>query len=162
MDVDEFYIPGQFSYGKNDIFSGDYSISACQMISYYKFPDTILDPPEQYFVPFICKLDTLSEFVLGGIWPVLVDPSRRQMNLETAFRKYHRHELQMHHMSYVRKNIREKLENSSACFNFMRDIDRIVDHHERFTSGRALIAGSPPWYSGTKKTDQSRIFGINI
>lgn len=158
MDCDEFYEPSQMTYAKKIIDDG-VDRSSCGLVTYYRFPYLAVDPPEKYDVTFISRIWPNSEFILNGHFPVLVDPTRRmndaRMDGQGIFCRFSRREIVMHHFSYVRNNLRKKLENSSAKPNFEKAIDQIVDHYDRFGNGdEAMFAGDPPAMHRLKKVNQ--------
>ena len=55
-----------------------------------------------------------------------------------------REEIQMHHGSYIRNNVRVKLQNSSASINFNKDIDRITNHYENWKYPEKVLWGGAP------------------
>jgi hypothetical protein len=141
MDSDEFYTDEQFKYLKKTMEEGDYDSSACQMTTYYKEPIYRLDPKEEYYVSLLFKIRQGKEYVMGHPFPVLVDPTRR---MEPGNCKvFTRNEIEMHHMSYVRKDIRRKLQNSSASPNF-RDIDKLVDYFDKWEYPKQALMGGAP------------------
>jgi hypothetical protein len=122
---------------------GGYDSSACQMTTYYKEPIYRLDPKEEYYVSLIYKINNNSSYVMGVPFPVLVDPTRR-MNT-TNCRIFTRDEIEMHHMSYVRKNIERKVRNSSAKVNFESWIPEFLEYFNKWGEGDdALMPGRPP------------------
>jgi hypothetical protein len=124
MDTDEFYTDEQFKYMKKTMEEGNYDSSASQMVTYYKEPIYRLEPKEEYYVSLLFKIKRGREYRIGHPFPVLVDPTRR---MEPGNCKiFTREEVEMHHMSYIRKDLRKKLQNSSASPNF-KNIDKIVD-----------------------------------
>ena len=46
----------------------------------------------------------------------------------------------MHHGSYIRKNIRTKLMNSSASINFTDNIERIIEHYNNQYTPKRVMA----------------------
>jgi hypothetical protein len=130
MDSDEFYTDEQFKYLKSTMLEGDYDSSACQMTTYYKDSIYRLDPKEEYYVSLLFKIKSGKEFVMGHPFPVLVDPTRRMDPGKSKI--FTREEIEMHHMSYVRKDLRKKLQNSSASPNF-KNIDKLVNYFELIT-----------------------------
>ena len=165
MDTDEFYHTDQYGNALFAIEMEGYDNTACQMQTYYKRPGLRISPPEDYWVTFVTKIHQHSAFKYNGYFPVLVDPTRRMNEGDiykpAKFKAFSRSELQMHHMSYVRKDLRIKLENSSAKANFISDIDRIIDHWENFEDGdQALFAGCPPVYHDL--IEGSNDFSIDI
>lgn len=158
MDADEFYLRGELSYAIKKIDECGADSSACKMQTYYKSAKYVLDPPEEYFVPLIYKLDR-REFKLGIKWPVLADPTRRLTTGQIKI--FERNEIQMHHMSYVRLDIGSKLRNSSANLNFKSKINRLVEHYNSWTPDKpAYLAGREERYYKVKEIDP--LFEINI
>jgi len=141
MDSDEFYTDEQFKHMKNVIEDGNYDSSACQMTTYYKEPIYRLEPKEEYYVSLPFKIKQGIEYVIGHPFPVLVDPTRRMEPGKCKI--FTRDEIEMHHMSYVRKNIRKKLQNSSASPNF-RNIDKIVDYYQKWEYPQQGLMGGAP------------------
>jgi hypothetical protein len=141
MDSDEFYTDEQFKYMKKTMEEGNYDSSACQMTTYYKDSIYRLDPKEEYYVSLPFKIRQGKEYVIGHPFPVLVDPTRR---MEPGNCKvFTRDEIEMHHMSYVRKDIRKKLQNSSASPNF-KNIDKLVDYFEKWEYPKQGLMGGAP------------------
>jgi hypothetical protein len=128
MDVDEFYIKAEFDKAKKEIIKGNYDSSACQMITYYKYSNIIIDPPETYYVPFIYKINEVDRFGAKS-FPAIVDNTRIYTTGKNILFK--REDLQMHHMSYMRNSIREKLTYSCTPAD-NRKIDRIEAHYKNW------------------------------
>ena len=152
MDSDEFYTEEQFKYMKKVVEEGDYDSSACQMTTYYKDSKYRLEPKEEYYVSLMFKIQRGKEYVMGSPFPVLVDPTRRMVT--NNCRVFTRDEIEMHHMSYVRKNIRKKLQNSSASPNF-RNIDKLVDYFDKWEYPKqALMGGAPDKFYDIVEVDK--------
>ena len=82
------------------------------------------------YVPFIYKIRPGVEFILGHPFPVLIDPTRR---MEPGNCKiFTREGIEMHHMSFVRKDLSIKLNNSSAKMSFENVIGKIVNYYENW------------------------------
>jgi hypothetical protein len=142
MDTDEYYDLEQFKYLKRIMVEGNFDSSACQMMTYYKEPIYRLEPKEEYFVSLIFKIRDGIEFNSVG-FPVVVDPTRRMVC--GNFKKFTRSEIEMHHMSYVRKNINKKMNNSSAKGNFQGAIPMLTEYFNKWQFGKkALMPGKPP------------------
>jgi hypothetical protein len=141
MDSDEFYTDKQFKFMKEETLSGDFDSSACQMTTYYKDSKYRLDPKEEYYVSLPFKIRQGVEYVMGTHFPVLVDPTRRMESGKC--RVFTRDEIEMHHMSYIRKDLRKKLQNSSASPNF-RNIDKLVDYFEKWEYPKQGLMGGAP------------------
>jgi hypothetical protein len=156
MDSDEFYTDEQFKYMKKTMEEGNFDSSACQMTTYYKEPIYRLDPKEEYYVSLLFKIKRGREYMIGYPFTVLVDPTRR---MEPGHCKiFTREEVEMHHMSYVRKDLRKKLQNSSASPNF-KNIDKIVDYYENWEYPKqGLMGGAPDKFYNIMK--EPKLFNI--
>ena len=142
MDSDEYYLLDEFRYMKKVVADGDYDSSACQLLTYYKEPIYRLDPPEDYYVSLLYKINESTEYKIGSSLPVLVDPTRCMVPGKCKI--FTREEIEMHHMSYIRKSIRRKLQNSSAVVNFKDRVNKLVDYHEKWEFPKqVLMAGAP-------------------
>lgn len=91
-----------------------YDISWTKMQTYYKYPTWQLDPPEDYYMPFLIKLYPHTQFIKNlPFYPVVVDPTLRintfMNNYVFPFDDFH-----FHHYSMVRKDITEKFTNSPS------------------------------------------------
>lgn len=128
MDSDEYYIPAQLDYVIKDIDKYGHRSTACQMQTYYKSTQYVLDPPEEYYVPLIYKIDERS-FDQGAYTGVKVDPSRK---MKGKMKRYGRKEIEMHHLSYVRDDIRDKLRNASASVNFKDRVEEISNYYDEW------------------------------
>ena len=121
MDTDEFYAPVQIKQAISLVDKGGYDSSFCQMTTYYKYSDTFIYPKEKYYVPFIYKIKESSRFeqIDNADFPVVTDGKRR---IKSAYPYvFSREEMEMHHMSYVRKDensLRSKFLNCSSKMNF--------------------------------------------
>jgi len=151
IDCDEFYKKEELEYLKTKYIEEDLDSGYCQMLTYYKNKNYILDPPEDYYVSLFYKINEYNNYYFQAQLPVLVDPTRRME--PGKFIVFSRDEIQMHHMSYVRNNITEKFNNSSANKNF-KDIDKVIDYFNNWKEGdNALMMGSNIKEYKTKKVD---------
>ena len=150
MDTDEYYDSKQFKFMCSTIEEGNYDSSACQLVTYYKNTEYRLDPMEDYYVSLIYKITPGKTFV-GCPFPVLVDPTRRMPAGNCKI--FTREEIEMHHLSYVRNDIRVKLTNSSASPNF-QNIDKLVNYFNTWEYGKqALMGGAPDKFYNIKKIE---------
>lgn len=124
MDVDEFYFGDEFENAKNFILDNNITYSFCAQIPYGLTPNDLIADVRCHpcYVAFFSKVDKNS--ILYGInksgkscLPCLVDKSRVlssrkefYSNSKTYFFTY----IKMHHMSYVRNDLKRKFENSST------------------------------------------------
>lgn len=142
---------------KKFINDGDYDSCACQMTTYYKLPTQRLEPKEEYYVSLLFKIRPGVNFEFGYPFPVLVDPTRRMNSGKSVI--FTRNEIEMHHMSYVRKDIMKKVNNSSAKVNFGDSINDFIKFFNNWKKGDdALMLGLPP--KKYKLVEVENIFGI--
>lgn len=160
MDCDEFYEPSQLLNALRLFVLSDRNTSACKMQTYYKKSNVIIEPAEEYYVPLFYKVDD-RRFILNQKWPVLADPTRKLR--PDSFIEFSRDIIEMHHMSYVRNDIRRKLRNSSANINFISRIEEIALAHDKWQLGDlAYLAGKETRIYKTKVVPQLFQDLINI
>lgn len=160
MDSDEFYIDSQLYDSKKLIENNDIDYSACRMFTYFKEPIYRIVPPEKYFVPFIHKIYNESEYILHHSYPVLVDPTRRLRGPYNKFHNFDMNEIVMHHYSFVRKDIRKKLTNSSAKCN-IKNIEYYIKLFNNWKPGQKNFhPANPKEFRDIEIVEN--IFDINI
>jgi hypothetical protein len=153
LDSDEYYKLEEFKYLKNKMIEGNYDSSYCQMLTYYKSWEYVLDPPETYYVSLLYKIKENSNYVMGVPSPVLVDPTRRMFPSENPI-IFEREYLQMYHGSYIRKNIGSKLTNSSSN-NKNWDINKLIKFYNEFNDGdKGLMFKPYEEYVNLKKIEK--------
>mgnify|MGYP001384709889 CR=1 FL=1 len=142
VDCYEFYDREQFIQAKKQIIDNDYDSSACQMATYYKSPTYRLTPNEEYYVPFITKLQPgVTQLANFPDYPVLADPSRKSYPWNN-FKKFERFELEMHHFTMVRKDIELKFKNHSTLSTRKYSFEQLVSDFNNFKPGDKLV---PPF-----------------
>lgn len=149
-DVDEFYKIEELRYSKTAI--KDYDCLIVEMDCYYKEPNWKLIPNINHIVPLIHSVDL--NYNLLTNFPYNVDVSRK---VETKnWKKLSREEFVVHHMSYIRRNIREKLMNSSHKY----DIEKFIKNFNKYKLGD-IIALSPE-YLNRKTILVDNYFNIKV
>ena len=132
MDCDEFYDTNEFAQYKSR--AVEFDSSACKMYTYYKYPFVRISPIESYYVPFINKI--YKDTALGKTkYPVLVDPTR---SVSTCKQFYQIDRPIMHHMSWVRRDIEQKLRNSSASIRWKSRIPEMVQLFNDFEIAKKM------------------------
>ena len=126
MDTDEYYKTDEFEKMCEVVINGGYNSSAFQLATYYGDQYHQLSPKETYYVNGLHKIETDTKFQFNHPFPVLVDPTRR-VNTFDKCKIFLRDEIEMHHLSHVRRNYRSKLENSSALINFSDKIEKLME-----------------------------------
>lgn len=137
LDCDEFYDTVQFNYAKNEIEKNDYDATTTKMYIYFKKSIYRFNTIETHSCPFIYKIEDNKKFILAHNFPVLLDPTRRMPTKN--FYEFKEDEIMMHHFSFVRKNIRVKLLNSSSRVNFNHSIDDFVNYFENWKLGNKIL-----------------------
>lgn len=106
-DVDEFYNSNQLVYAKENIGNSDFSVAPLQ--GYYKDPTYLIVPVQKLLVTFIHPVENC--YVYNKNFPFKIEITRRLEKFK-EYRVFNSNEMIIHHMSYVRKDIRKKLLNS--------------------------------------------------
>lgn len=172
IDSDEYYTRRTFENACKIIDDNDYPITYCQYINYYHDYKHFLVYPfkDGMYVPFVTRVQyrhsfECTDFLLPS------DPTRRFVRPYSGIEKvvgkdgkihkvknytvdYHVfkwNEVKMHHLSWLRADIRKKLEmwSSKKCFDNYDDlIDRAVDSFNNFdencTQAKALMLFNTP------------------
>lgn len=111
MDCDHIYQGEYFQAAIEK--SRTYDVTFTGMHTYFKFPTWQIEPPENYFMPFLIKLYPTTQFVKLHNYPVLVDPTLR-VNTCGNYYVFGLNEFYFHHYSMVRNDIHEKFRNSPS------------------------------------------------
>jgi hypothetical protein len=139
IDADELFEKEEFAKAKNFIHTKGYPITYCSYINYYKDFEHYLVYPFRPFIPFIHN--ATFNYTYEGPAPGPTDPTRRIFNpLNIGTYIFKDEEIRMHHMAWVRKSIRKKLENWSAKDHFNKElIDKAVERWENWKEGEDAI-----------------------
>lgn len=124
IDSDEYW--PEFKEAKQAYIDSKANGSVCRLHTYFKKPTLRLEEPEGYHVPFIHTLKRTTE-ITKGRYPFYVDPTRKINESNVVLLPQF-----MHHMSWVRLNLRRKFRNSTAEFEddnpYLRDYERDLKH----------------------------------
>lgn len=112
MDCDEFY--RTFDYAVDEYLQSGADGSVAKIITYFQKPTLRLKQFDNYYVPFIHRLNENTK-TGAKTYPFYVDPTRRINTANVILITD-----SMHHFSYVRKDINIKIRNSSARKNIMK------------------------------------------
>lgn len=127
MDTDEFYNGTEFESAKRKIIEQGITHSFCNIVGYGVMPTQQILAPTPSFVQFMSKIGHLSRLGKTRYDICLIDPTRR-ISRYSLFRNkcYFLSGIQMHHFSYVRKNVITKLKNSSAKTNHNVTVNDLI------------------------------------
>jgi len=151
--TDHYYETKQFVKAKE--IAKNYDATASKMYTYFKNPSWRLTPIETYYMPFICRL-TRETMVRKGDFPVYVDPSVC-VYPHDDFYEFGEDELMMHHFSFIRKDIKNKLVNAAARRNFKNDIPKIIEDFDNFNG-----VGEVPYFKDNECEIVDNIFNIPL
>jgi len=120
LDADEFYEPSEFLKEKERFKNPDLLGLVCKTKVYFREPTMTV--PDKTLVPFIHKITPDLHFTWNTKYPfafegprreIRIDPTR-QMNINSGVEWS---DITMHHMSWIRSDIRKKIRNSTARQN---------------------------------------------
>jgi molybdopterin-guanine dinucleotide biosynthesis protein A len=148
--TDHFYKEDEILYAINVVLTTGVKTTYSKMITYFKEPTLRLEPLEEYYMPFICS----TSVNMGNMSPVLVDPacSFRPFAPYYVFKE---EEVLMHHFSWIRKDIRNKLENAAAKVNWLDKIEDFIDRYNNFKLGDRF-----PYYPKHRIVETEDIFNL--
>lgn len=127
LACDEFYTPEDFRKGIEIAQTCDVTYSG--MFTYYKHPTWQLDPPEDYYKPFICKIYPETKLTPFDNYPVKVDPSVRVF----PARSFKELPFKMHHYSMIRQDIKSKFANAASSVNWSEEqVKRFIAEYENY------------------------------
>ncbi len=163
-DTDELYDPDQFRFAKNFIEEKRYNIVYWSYVNYYKDLDHYLIYPFRPYVNGIHSTFFKYTYNCGGVG-VASDPTRR-INNPTRIGTYifEDDRILMCHCSWIKKDIRKKLENWSANTYFTKEDREIaIERYETWQEGMKakLLFNVPNKELIVKKLDK-RIHNIDI
>jgi len=133
FDVDEFVLPEQLKCAKETFGDNDYSM--IENIYYYKKATWQMHPNvKNNWVSFIHPVTT--EYLMIPKYPYRIEITRR-LTPHAKCRVYKPDECTIHHMSYVRRDMAKKLNNSMTGTLF--NIDKFIKDFDRYQLGERLI-----------------------
>lgn len=139
VDADEFYDGPSFVAARQAFEASNWRSSSVHVMNYYGKPTLRMAAPVGV-APFICRVSETHEF--GAAHPYRVDPTRAVRSTFNTHRLFPATDIVMHHMTGVRKDIGEKLRNSSLnddpdAIRYWRDLYAVIPH---ITAGRNSVA----------------------
>ena len=136
IDSDAFYDHDDYQNAKNVLIEHpDINVTYCEYINYYRDYRHLLVWPFKSYVPFISKVSYKFDF-FNGSFDKPSDPTRRYL-IEGKDAKYcimSFSTVKMHHLSWIRTDIREKLKNWSAKKYFNDDYYALCEEYYSLVS----------------------------
>jgi hypothetical protein len=156
-DVDELYLPDQLDYAKNVMEDGGYDFSLAPYVVYYKEPTFLVHPNQDLYVSFIHPVDNHYNRWLNYPEFTKIEITRRLVNNRT-YKVFTCDELTIHHMSYVRRDIRKKFANSDNG-RFYKINKFVADFEKHNVGDRVCLL---PDFINRKTVLVDNIFGITL
>ena len=144
IDSDEYYDREDFERCKGLLNGADnIKVSYCEYLNYYRDYMHVMVWPFRCFVPFITESHYRFDFK-NGSFDKPSDPTRRYYIPEKdgQYCVINFKTIKMHHLSWIRQDIRSKIDNWSSrkffdCFDGLRD--RIIDRYENYKDGQNAV-----------------------
>lgn len=157
-DVDEFYKPDQLEYVKKCMEEGDYDFSVVPITCYYKDPRFLVWPVQDLVCSLIHPVDNeYNKDIHYPEFPFHMETTRRFSKYK-KYRVFSRNEFEIHHMSYIRKDIRKKFQNSdNAQFYKLEKFYSVYDTYK--LGDRVCLL---PDYLNRKTIEVDNIFSIQL
>lgn len=150
---DHFYHTNEFLKSKKFCIKANTDVTYTKMYTYYKHPTWQLNPIEDYYMIFICKLYPHTEFVSGKS-PLLVDPS---LILNTC-NNWKLLPLMMHHYSMIRQDIHSKFNNAAAGVRWTKEQrQRFLTEYENYNLAENK---GIEYFKGRKVIEVPNYFGL--
>ena len=144
IDSDEFYDHDDYARAKETIYnSPELKVTYCEYINYYRDYCHVMVWPYRCYVPFISQIDYRFDFK-NGSFDKPSDPTRRY-KIEEENGKYcifNFKTVKMHHLSWIRTNIEDKIDNWSSkkyFKNYEELKDRIIDRYNNYKDGQNAV-----------------------
>lgn len=150
-DTDEFYLPEQLSYAKKE--SEGYDCSMAYTVNYYKEPTYKIVPDQNHIVTLIHPVENYYDISANSPYSIEITRKLEKMGNIKLFTK---NEFSVHHMTYVRRDIRAKLINSPS--GKLMKIDKFIDAFNKYKLGDRLCI--PPDFMNRKTELTPNIFNI--
>ena len=106
LDADEFFLPEQLRYAKDQIIKNDYDATFCLLKDYWMSPENQVDGVgeawgEYLYVPLIYKIKENQKFTSKDIaWYFVICDTTRKLPTENPH-KFEEKEILMHHMTNI-------------------------------------------------------------
>ena len=151
IDSDEFYNHDDFKRAK-DMFETDEKlhVTYCEYVNYYRDYRHVLVWPFNSYVPFISESKYRFDFRKGNFRKPS-DPTRRYLlkGEMTYFNIFDWNTVKMHHLSWIRVNIEDKINawSSKKLFTDYNELEKaILDRYYNYADGlNAIIMFNVPY-----------------
>lgn len=150
-DVDEFYLPEELKYAKEII--GGFDCSVAESLDYFKNPTWKIIPERRHLISLIHPIE--SRYEMNMNFPYPIDITRRSDKCNKCL-ILDPNKFLIHHMCYVRNDIRKKVANNMNHKNKIK-LD-FCDKFDKYQLGDRLCI--PPDYMNRKTIEVANLFNI--
>lgn len=144
---DHYYLPSEFQKAKQKCEQSNYDVTFTAMYSYYKNPEWRLTPIENYYMPFICKVNSDTAIKRVSNYPIKVDPSVQVTPCKNWY-LFREPEIMLHHFTMIRTDIENKFKNAAASIRWTKEqVSEFISEYEnakigdkiKYFQGRTII-----------------------
>jgi hypothetical protein len=153
LDTDEFIKSDMLKLAKDAMDGETYDCSMVENIVYFKEPTWQVNPGQRHHVSFINPV--WNRYSMVYHFPYKIEITRRVTSFDRV-KVFLKDEIVIHHMSYVRRDIRQKLDNSPT--GTLYDIDEFVDKFNKYKLGERLCIA--PDFLNRRTIEVDNIFNI--
>lgn len=137
---------------------GDYNYSVVYMETYYKDPTFVVTPSQNLLVSFIHPVfNEYNKDILYPKFPFHMETTRRFTHYD-KYKLFTKDEFTMHHMSYVRKDICKKFQNSDNA-QFYK-LEKFINNFNTYEVGKRVCL--LPDYLNRKTRQVENKFNIHF
>lgn len=144
IDSDEFYDHDDYAKAKETIYGNPaLKVTYCEYINYYRDYCHLMVWPYRCYVPFISEIEYRFDFK-NGSFDKPSDPTRRY-KIDEENGKYcifNFKTVKMHHLSWIRTNIEDKIDNWSSkkyFENYEGLKERIIERYNNYKDGQNAV-----------------------
>jgi hypothetical protein len=155
FDVDEFCTTTQLQYAKQIVEQENPDFTMTPHIVYFKHPTYQITPHMNLNCTFIHPVD--NDYIYNNNFPFKIDITRRFRNYNN-YRVFSLDEVAIHHMSYVRKDIKKKFMNSDngRCYQ----LKKFLKQYNEYQLGDKICL-LPDWLA-RRTQEVENIFKIHL
>jgi len=134
---DHFYTHEDIVRTKQIVIDNDIDVTLTRMKTYYKKPTWMIEPMEEYYMPFISKMYPNTKYINENrsFYPVTVDPSVMVNTCEKIL-VMNPDECILHHFSMIREDIENKFRNAAASIRWnAKQIETFINEYKNAKPG---------------------------
>lgn len=137
LDVDEFYKKNKLEWAKKEIDRYKYNATIVRMYRYYKYPTVQINNFLNGYVDYAPLIYSINNKLGSFGWRYFVDATRQGSGGNVHV--FGENEIMMHHMAYIRTNMRMKMNNKYTRQNFVGQLEEMIKNFENYQLGDDVI-----------------------